>query len=168
MKGRSLVFPRYLGYGTLMRDSCKSIGGKEIADYEFNGQPIMTVEQTETGASVEEYYQGEIIGRTSDKNLKKAIFQHYLNIDQLSSPLHIAWIDMLVAQGNIYAEMISDTKAMTLFFPAVFLIEIRVPVLIKKLERVKELVKKNPTINNHIMYIVLPRFEKFADDNIQA
>jgi len=149
-----LKFPQYLGYGILNPESRKSIDDKKIANYEFNGQPIMTVEQTETGASVEEYYQDKAIGRSFGKKLEGAIFQHYLNLDQLSSPLHRAWIDKLVSQGNIYAEMISKTKDRVLFYPAVFLIDIRVPVLEEKLESVKEFIK-NPTIQKH-----LPKIEE--------
>ena len=166
MNESTLKFPPYLGYGTLNPNSRKSIGNKEIADYEFNGHPIMTVEQTETGASVEEYYQDKAIGRSFGKKLEGAIFQHYLNLDQLSSPLHRAWIDKLVSQGNIYAEMISKTKERVLFYPAVFLMDIRVPVLDERLASVKEFIetpemkKHLPKIEDSKLITVFPNYKE--------
>jgi hypothetical protein len=129
--------PAYLGYGVLNPDSYKFTDGKVYADYDYEGFPILKVEQSEKGARIEEMYGDKTLGMSYGADLQRAIFQHYLNLDQLESPLHRAWISNLISQGNIYAEYISKTKDRVLFFPAVYLIDIRVPVLeegIKKVE----------------------------------
>jgi|GEM_PF-3388360 len=142
MEPRSVVFsfndfPSYLGYGVLDPDSYKLSGGKAFADYHYQGLPILKVEHSEKGARIEELYVDKTLGMSYGANLERAIFQHYLNFDQKDSPLHRAWIHDLISQGNIYAEYISKTKDRVLFYPAVYLISIRVPVLDDDLQQVE-------------------------------
>jgi hypothetical protein len=129
--------PAYLGYGVLNPDSYKFKDGKAYADYHYEGLPILKVEQSEKSARIEEIYGDKTLGMSYGANLQRAIFQHYLNLDQLESPLHRAWIRNLISQGNIYAEYISKTKDRVLFFPAVYLIDIRVPVLEEDIKKVE-------------------------------
>lgn len=129
--------PAYLGYGVLNPDSYKFTDGKTYADYHYEGFPILKVEQSEKGARIEEMYGDKTLGMSYGANLQRAIFQHYLNLDQLESPLHRAWISNLISQGNIYAEYISKTKDRVLFYPAVYLIDIRVPVLEEDIKKVE-------------------------------
>ncbi len=129
--------PGYLGYGVLNPDSYKFTDGKAYADYHYEGFPILKVEQSEEGARIEELYGNQTLGMSYGANLQRAIFQHYLNLDQLESPLHRAWISNLISQGNIYAEYISKVKDRVLFFPAVYLIDIRVPVLEEDIKKVE-------------------------------
>jgi len=129
--------PAYLGYGVLNLDSYKFTDGKAYADYHYEGFPILKVEQSEKGARIEELYGNQTLGMSYGENLQRAIFQHYLNLDQLESPLHRAWISSLISQGNIYAEYISKKKDRVLFFPAVYLIDIRVPVLEEDIKKVE-------------------------------
>jgi hypothetical protein len=129
--------PAYLGYGVLNPDSYKFTDGKAYADYHYEGFPVLKVEQSEKGARIEEMYGDKTLGMSYGANLQRAIFQHYLNLDQLESPLHRAWISNLISQGNIYAEYISKKKDRVLFFPAVYLIDIRVPVLEEDIKKVE-------------------------------
>ena len=154
--------PTYLGYGVLNPDSYKFTDGKAYADYHYEGFPVLKVEQSEKGARIEEMYGDKTLGMSYGANLQRAIFQHYLNLDQLESPLHRAWISNLISQGNIYAEYISKTKDRVLFFPAVYLIDIRVPVLeedIKKVEAfigIPEIKKLQPRLSPSKLITVYP------------
>ena len=129
--------PAYLGYGVLNPDSYKFTDGKAYADYHYEGFPILKVEQSEKGARIEELYGDKTLGMSYGANLQRATFQHYLNLDQLESPLHRAWISNLISQGNIYAEYISKKKDRVLFYPAVYLIDIRVPILEEDIKKVE-------------------------------
>jgi hypothetical protein len=89
-----------------------------------------------------------------------------LNLDQLSSPLHAAWVDSLVSQGNIYVEMISKTKDRVLFYPAVFLIDIRVPILQENLSTVEDFITTpdmipfRPKIEDSKLVTVFPNYKE--------
>ena len=154
--------PTYLGYGVLNPDSYKFIDGKAYADYHYQGFPILKVEQSEKGARIEEMYGDKTLGMSYGANLERAIFQHYLSLDQLESPLHRAWISNLISQGNIYAEYISKTKDRVLFYPAVYLIDIRVPVLDEDLKKVEafiaipEIKKLQPRLSPSKLIMVYP------------
>jgi len=139
--------PAYLGYGVLNPDSYKFTDGKAYADYHYEGFPILKVEQSEKGARIEELYDDKTLGMSFGTNLERAIFQHYLNFDQMDSPLHRAWIHDLISQGNIYAEYISKTKDRVLFYPAVYLMSIRVPVLDEDLQKVEAFIA-SPEVKN--------------------
>jgi hypothetical protein len=122
-------FPVYLGYGKLNPDSYRLSDGNAFVEYEYAGLPIMRVEQSKNGVCVEEFYSNQPIGVSHGANLQQAIFHHYLSLDQINSPLHRAWINDLISKGNFYAEFIIKTKDRVLFYPAVYLIDFRVPVL---------------------------------------
>jgi len=154
--------PAYLGYGVLNPDSYKFTDGKAYADYHYEGFPILKVEQSEKGARIEELYGDQTLGMSYGANLERAIFQHYLNFDQMGSPLHRAWIHDLISQGNIYAEYISKTRDGVLFYPAVYLICIRVPVLDEDLQQVEafiafpEVKKLQPKLSPSKLITVYP------------
>ena len=115
--------PHYLGYGIINRDTYRKEGEKEFVDYVYKDQTIMTAEVSPTGAMIEEYFNGKRLSMSFGKDLKRAVFQHYLASDQLKSQLHLDWINEVVGIGNIYAEMIQKTELTVLFFPAVYLID---------------------------------------------
>ena len=154
--------PAYLGYGVLNPDSYKFTDGKAYADYHYEGFPILKVEQSEKGARIEELYGDQTLGMSYGANLERAIFQHYLNFDQMDSPLHRAWIHDLISQGNIYAEYISKTRDRVLFYPAVYLMSIRVPVLDEDLQKVEafiaspEIKKLKPKLSPSKLITVYP------------
>jgi len=154
--------PAYLGYGVLNLDSYKFTDGKASADYHYEGFPILKVEQSEKGARIEELYADTTLGMSYGANLERAIFQHYLNFDQIDSPLHRVWLHDLISQGNIYAEYISKTKDRVLFYPAVYLMSIRVPVLDEDLQQVEafiaspEIKKLQPKLSPSKLITVYP------------
>jgi len=167
MEPRSVVFsfndfPSYLGYGILDPDSYTLSGEKAFADYHYQGLPILKVEHSEKGARIEELYGDKTLGMSYGANLERAIFQHYLNFDQMDSPLHRAWIHDLISQGNIYAEYICKTKDRVLFYPAVYLMSIRVPVLDEDLQQVEafiaspEIKKLQPKLSPSKLITVYP------------
>jgi len=154
--------PAYLGYGVLDPVSYTISGDKTFADYHYQGLPILKVEQSEKGARIEEFYDDKTLGMSFGTNLERAIFQHYLNFDQMDSPLHRAWLHDLISQGNIYAEYISKTKDRVLFYPAVYLMSIRVPVLDEDLQQVEafiaspEIKKLQPKLSPSKLITVYP------------
>jgi len=167
MKPKSVVFsfddfPSYLGYGVLDPVSYTISGEKAFADYHYHCLPVLRVEQSEKGARIEELYDDKTLGMSYGANLERAIFQHYLNFDQMDSPLHRAWIHDLISQGNIYAEYISKTKDRVLFYPAVYLMTIRVPVLDEGLQQVEafiaspEVKKLQPKLSPSKLITVYP------------
>jgi len=154
--------PAYLGYGVLNPDSYKFTDGKAFVDYHYQGLPILKVEQSDKGARIEELCGDKTLGMSYGANLERAIFQHYLNFDQMDSPLHRAWIHDLISQGNIYAEYISKTKDRVLFYPAVYLMSIRVPILDEDLQQVEafiaspEIKKLQPKLSPSKLITVYP------------
>lgn len=144
-------FPHYLGYGIINKDSYRKESEKEYVDYVYKDQTVITAEITPTGAMIEEHYNGKRLSMSFGKNLQRAVFQHYLASDQLKSHLHLDWINEVVGIGNIYAEMIQKTEQTVLYFPAVYLIEIRIPVskdklpLLEKFMENPEVIKLNAT-----------------------
>ena len=133
-------FPAYLGYGKLNPDSYRLSDRNAFVVYEYDGVPIMRVGQSKNGVYVDEFYADQSIGMSYGANLQQAIFHYYLSLDQINSPLHRVWINDLISQGNIYAEYISKTKDRVLFYPAVYLIDFRVPVLDDDLQHVEALI----------------------------
>lgn len=155
-------FPAYLGYGKLKPESYRLLNGTAFVEYEYADVPIMRVEQSENGVCVEEFYANQSLGVTYGANLQQAIFHHYLCFDQSKSPLHQSWIHNLIGQGNIFAEYISKTKDTVLFYPAVYLIDIRVPVLEAHLQQVEafiaspEIMKLAPKLSPSKLITVYP------------
>ena len=140
--------PPYLGYGQLNKNSRRTEGDKEYVDYTYKGETILTAEVSPTGAMIEEYYKGKRQSMSFGKDLKRAVFQHYLAIDQLKSPLHLDWIHEVAGIGNIYAEMIQKPELVVLFFPAVFLIDIKIPIAEENQFKLNDFLKK-PEIIKH-------------------
>ena len=155
-------FPAYLGYGKLNPDSYRLSDENAFVLYEYAGVPIMRVEQSKNGVCVDEFYADQSIGMSHGANLQQAIFHHYLSLDQINSPLHRAWIHDLISQGNIYAEYISKTRDRVLFYPAVYLMSIRVPVLDEDLQQVEafidfpEIKKLQPKLRPSKLITVYP------------
>lgn len=155
-------FPVYLGYGKLNTDSYSLSDGNAFVEYEYAGLPIMRVEQSKNGVCLEEFYANQSIGVSQGANLQQAIFHHYLSLDQINSPLHRAWINDLISKGNFYAEFISKTKDRVLFYPAVYLIDFRVPVLDEDLQHVEALIaspeikKLQPKLSSSKLIILFP------------
>ena len=141
MKPGSVVFtlddfPAYLGYGALNPDSYTWSDGKASAEYIFQGLPILNVEQSEEGVNIEEVFQGTSLRIAQGLDLQRTISLFYGSGDPSKSPLHRAWIDELIHQGNIYAEYITKTNTRLIFYPAVYLMDIRVPVLDEDIKQV--------------------------------
>ena len=140
--------PHYLGYGVINRDTYRKEGEKEFVDYVYKNQTILTAEVSPTGAMIEEYFNGKRLSISFGKDLKRAVFQHYLASDQLKSQLHLDWINEVVGIGNIYAEMIQKTELTVLFFPAVYLIDIKIPIAHENEAKLQQFLKK-PEIIKH-------------------
>jgi hypothetical protein len=144
-------FPHYLGYGIINKDSYRKESEKEYVDYVYKDQTVITAEISPKGAMIEEYYNGKRLSMSFGKNLQRAVFQHYLASDQLKSHLHLDWINEVVGIGNIYAEMIQKTEQTVLYFPAVYLVQIRIPIsndkltLLEKFMENPEVIKLNAT-----------------------
>jgi hypothetical protein len=138
-------FPHYLGYGIINKDSYRKENEKEYVGYVYKDQTVMTAEITPTGAMIEEHYNGKRLSMSFGKTLQRAVFQHYLASDQLKSHLHLDWINEVVGIGNIYAEMIQKSNQTVLYFPAVYLIEIRIPISNDKLSLL-EMFLGNPEV----------------------
>jgi len=154
LKTKSMIqtkFPSYLSYGQINNKSYKKEGETEYVDYSFKNQTILRVELSSSGAMLEEFYNGISQRMSFGKDLQRAVFQHYLASDQLKSHLHLDWINEVVGIGNIYAEMIQKTDQTVLYFPAVYLIEIRIPISNDKLSLLEkflgnpEVIKLNAT-----------------------
>lgn len=145
-------FPSYLGYGLLKRDSYRKEAEKEFLEYSYNGQTVLAIELSPSGAMVEEYYNGKGTSMSFGKDLKGAVFQHYLASDQMSNPLHLEWIREVVSIGNIYAEMIQKSNQTVLYFPAVYLIDIKIPIsddkipILEKFITDEEVIKLKPAV----------------------
>jgi hypothetical protein len=144
-------FPLYLGYGIINKDSYRKESEKEYVEYVYKDQTVITAEISPKGAMIEEYYNGKRLSMSFGKNLQRAVFQHYLASDQLKSHLHLDWINEVVGIGNIYAEMIQKTEQTVLYFPAIYLIQIRIPIsndkltLLEKFMKNPEVIKLNAT-----------------------
>jgi hypothetical protein len=139
-------FPSYLGYGLLNRDSYRKEAEKEFLEYCYNGQTVLAIELSPSGAMVEEYYNGKGTSMSFGKHLKGAVFQHYLASDQITSPLHLEWIREVVSIGNIYAEMIQKSNQIVLYFPAVYLIDIKIPITDDKIPLLESFIKDEDVI----------------------
>lgn len=144
-------FPHYLGYGIINKDSYRIESEKEYVEYVYKDQTVTTAEISPKGAMIEEFYNGKRLSMSFGKNLQRAVFQHYLASDQLKSHLHLDWINEVVGIGNIYAEMIQKTEQTVLYFPAIYLIQIRIPIsndkltLLEKFMENPEVIKLNAT-----------------------
>ena len=137
-------FPRYLGYAKAIKGSYQvdQVTGKEILTYEYNGQTTLEVEVTPKYAKITEYFDGKILGISSDVNLKQTFFNHYRDIDPLYFPIHEDWIKSVIDVRNVYADFITRSCIKQLYYPALFLIDIRVPILEEQLSVAETIVSK--------------------------
>ena len=135
MTATNFQFPSYLGYAKAIIDSyhLDQLTGKETLTYEYKAQTTLEVEVTSQNAKITEYFNGKILGISSDVNLKQAFFNHYRDIDPLYFPIHEDWIKSVIDVRNVYADFITRSCIKQLYYPALFLIDIRVPILEEQL-----------------------------------
>ena len=151
MTTTNFKFPNYLGYAKAIMDSYKidHLTGKEILSYEYKGQITLEVEVTHRNAKITEYFNGKILGITSDINLTQAFFSHYRDIDPLYFPIHEDWIKSIIDIRNVYADFITKSSIKQFYFPALFLIDIRVPIKEGQLSIAEEFLNKESLRDFH-------------------
>lgn len=138
-------FPNYLGYAKAIRGSYQidQLTGKETLSYEYKGQITLEVEVTPRNAKITEFFDGKILGISSDVNLKQAFFSHYRDIDPLNFAIHEHWMKSVIDIKNVYADYITRSCIMQLHYPSLFLIDVRVPIEDDRVSAAESLVNNN-------------------------
>jgi hypothetical protein len=141
------TFPSYLGYGKLIPNSIRYDTEKKTmsASYEMNGVPVLDIEINGIATLITEYYKEQIVGITSNKEFEKAVFSHYQFNEPIKSCVNTEWVGNMISIGNVYAEYLFKCDYKILYFPAVFLMSIRVPILDKQIDLAKKTFE-NPII----------------------
>ncbi len=123
-----IEFPDYLGYGIADKESFREEDGKYLQDYLLHGKKVLTASLTDDRAEIEEHWEGTNLGYTTYPTLAKAVCVHYNFMDQSQSPIHEFWAHSLSKLGNIYVEYLKDGIGKPIFFPAVYMMTVRIPV----------------------------------------
>ncbi|MFN6336496.1 MAG: hypothetical protein ACK4V4_08255 [Sphingobacteriales bacterium] len=130
MTTKKFQFPHYLGFYKAMpeRYFVDELLLKEKLSYGVNGKVNLEVEVTSTSVKLIEFCDEKIIGITSEKDLKQAFFRHYQCIDPFKSAIYDDWFSSIVAIRNVYADYIIKENINYLYYPALVLTDIRVPI----------------------------------------
>ena len=151
MTTTNFEFPSYLGYAKAIMDSYQldQLTGKESLNYEYKGQTTLEVEVTSQNAKITEYFNGKILGISSDINLTQAFFSHYRDVDPLNFPIQEDWIKSVIDIRNVYADFITKSSIKHFYYPALFLIDIRVPIREGQLSIAEEFLNKKSLRDFH-------------------
>jgi len=139
-------FPRYLGYAKAIPESHHYDPAlqKERLHYAFNDKHLLEVEIRPGNVRLTEYYDEKLLSITSDTALDKALFSHYRDMDPFHFPIHQAWMNAVIAVRNVYVDYIMKEHIKHFYYPALFLIDIRVPILETQIEIAEALIQEGP------------------------
>ena len=123
-----LLFPEYLAFGIADPSSRREENGFVHQDYLMHGEKVMTVSVKEGTAEIQEYWKGKKCASSTYTTVQQATLYHFSLTDQSDSPIHEYWARSLSRAGNIYVDYLGDGMGKTLYFPAVYLLTLRIPV----------------------------------------
>jgi hypothetical protein len=157
-------FPAYLAYGKINTNSYHHDEAKNehSALYEYESKPYLKVEVGEKSTLITEYVDGNRQSISSRKTMKEAMFSHFSSINPLNYAAQGTWISSMIGLGGIYVEFFTSHCIKQLFYPALFLIDIRIPLSESKLKEVQDLIgtplfqKFNPWIQEAQITITYP------------
>ena len=137
-----IEFPDYLGYGIADKVSFREEDGKYLQDYLLHGKKVLTATLTKDRAEIEEQWEGTNLGYTTYPTLAKAGCVHYNCMDQSQSPIHEFWAHSVSKLGNIYVEYLKDGICKPIFFPAVYMMTVRIPITEQNRDSARTFMKK--------------------------
>jgi hypothetical protein len=135
-------FPAYLAYGKINIDSYHHDEAKNEHSviYEYEGKPYLKIVVGEKSTLITEYVDGNRQSISSRKTMKEAMFSHFSSINPLNYAAQETWISSMIGLGGIYVEFFTSHCIKQLFYPALFLIDIRIPLPDSKLKEAQDLI----------------------------
>lgn len=138
-----IEFPSYLAFGKLNETSIRIENECTIADYELLGKKVMEVKLSPDRAWVVDYFGGKQYASSTYPTLAQTFQSHFMVVKASSNPI-MGFLSREVCNlGNFYFQHFDEDSGnwrMT-FFPAGYLLVIRIPVLKENSEVVKELIE---------------------------
>lgn len=146
MSENKFNFPRYLGYAKAIPESHQYDPAlqKETLHYAFNDKHLLEAEISPGNVKLTEYYDEKLLSITSDTALDKALFSHYRDIDPFNFPIHQAWMNAVTDVRNVYADYIMKEHIKYFYYPALLLIDTRVPILETQIQIAEILIQEGP------------------------
>lgn len=77
---------------------------------------------------VQELVKGKLLKQTSRADFQQAVFHHFSKYDSLKDKVFLSWMRKLEGLPGVYVEPFTIGRKGYLFFPAVFLFYLRMPV----------------------------------------
>jgi hypothetical protein len=135
-------FPAYLAYGKINTESYHydEATKEHTVLYEYESKPYLKVEVGEKSTLITEYVDGNRQSISSRKTMKEAMFSHFSSINPLNYAAQGTWISSMIGLGGIYVEFFTSHCIKQLFYPALFLIDIRIPLSDSKLKEAQDLI----------------------------
>lgn len=106
----------------------------EHVKYSFEGEPCMSIDITQRGTLLTEYYRNMKIGCTTGINFEEAVFHHFARFDLFKSPIYAQWKKKITDLGNIHVNNISKNNMRFLHFPSIYLLSLQIPIVEGKKE----------------------------------
>jgi len=122
--------PEYLGLGILNHGSIVRTEKGISATYTLGLEVVYSLEWTQAGCKLEEFYQGDSIASAFGKNLNMAFFL-ILKHPEMKFQLYPPFAQVLksvTGVGNIFF-MYPDMNRANLFYPAGFILSLRQPIV---------------------------------------
>jgi len=121
-------FPPYLCYGIIDETSERFIDDFHVVDYLMDNEKVLEVRINEKSVEIQDCWRGKLLGMSHYPTLQQAVLSHYSFISQSESPIHKHWVHNLTKRGNIYVEYIDIKKIDSIVYPAVFMIDVFIPI----------------------------------------
>lgn len=169
MTTKKFQFPHYLGFYKAIpeRYEVDKLLQKEKLSYGYKGKVHLEVEVTSTITRLTEFCDEKIIGITSGKNLKDAFFRHYQCIDPFTSAIYDDWINSIISVRNVYVDYIKKENVSYLYYPALVLTDIRVPINEDQINITEELMT-SASFKNGRSWIQSAKFCISYSDNMET
>jgi len=120
--------PAYLGLGTLDPASVSTKAGKTKADYRLDGDLIYQVTLGQSQCVIQEFLDGEELGRSTQANLKDAFTHNLMSLPPYENRRFERLYHRICDNRNIHLEFADQPE--TIFFPAGYIFVLRLPIVV--------------------------------------
>ena len=129
--------PATLGLGTLDPASVAVKGGKTTAHYLLGGQVVYQVTLSKSQCALQEFLDGQELGKTVQATLKAAFTQHLMSLPPYESRRFERLYHQITDNRNVHIEFAEESEA--IFFPAGYIFVLRQPIVASNRARWKAL-----------------------------
>ena len=169
----TIPFPNYLALGRLNHKSIRCEDEWLVADYYQLNKKVLELRWKPDRTEIIDFYNSEKQSSSTYPTIKSAALYHYSANDFTKNPVFMEFAEHIYKNANIYFQYpTSDRKSKQLFYPAVYLYILRLPVTGDNQEHVMRIIE-NPFVKQWFYDLydtslhILPRNEKKTELEIQ-